>query len=390
MPVARSPGKQSVDAIVQAIYGSLLEDMSFERCLRVLGGTFGAHISALHSEDVCVRRAGLEIFGELSTSELIDFSGAYATRWPGQNLWVERSFKSMLTKGYEDGDAVVTRSDLLGSEYYQHFLRPLNIRHGLGISVRNDSQSLFGIVSLNRSAQAGPFSADDLQLVGALRPHLVNAYAIYRRVGALQDRADSMRASFDRVPLGMLVLDLEGHVLDKNEEASRLLAENHSVIIAREGALRFANGASQARLRAALLRIGKSVNVPSPEALVIGGPGDNSAGALVLHLCALPISAGHLLLRGGRILAFLCELNRHSESQFATRVLRAALDLTPMEAAVVLSLRGHHDPTQVALETGLAISTVRSHFKHAFRKTGTTRQSELLQLVDRLLSAAPC
>ena len=89
-------------------------------------------------------------------------------------------------------------------------------------------------------------------------------------------------------------------------------------------------------------------------------------------------------------MAFLCELNRHSEEQFATRVLRRALALTAMEAAVVLSLRDHHDPGEVALDLGLAISTVRSHLKHVFRKTGTSRQSELLRLVDRMLSAVPC
>lgn len=61
-----------------------------------------------------------------------------------------------------------------------------------------------------------------------------------------------------------------------------------------------------------------------------------------------------------------------------------------MESAIVMSLRDHHDPFQVALELDLAISTVRSHLKHAFRKTGTSRQSELLQLVDRVLAGAPC
>ena len=110
---------------------------------------------------------------------------------------------------------------------------------------------------------------------------------------------------------------------------------------------------------------------------------------MVLHLSAFPASAGPVLARKGRIIAFLCELNHHAEARFATRLLRVALDLTPMEAAVALSLRDNHDPMQVALELGLAISTVRSHLKHLFHKTQTTKQSELLRLVDRLLSAVP-
>ena len=191
MPVARSPGKQSVDAIVQDIYGSLVQDMNFEQCLRQLAGTFECHIAGLHTEDRCVRRAGMDIYGSLTAAELVSFSDAYSTLWAGKNLWVERSYDIMLTTGYADGDAVVSGADLLASEYYQHFLNPLDIRHGLVISVRNDSHSIFSIVSLNRSARVGPFCDEDMRIVHALRPHLVNAYGIYRRVAALQERAES-------------------------------------------------------------------------------------------------------------------------------------------------------------------------------------------------------
>ena len=390
MARASPPVTRSVDAIVQDIYGSLLDDVSFRPCLRTLGTAFRSHITALHSEELLIRRSGLDMMGEIQGPEFLKMAGDYSTRWLGQNLWVEHGIPSLLARGYGTGEQAVSDAELLESEYYRHFLRPAGVRHGMGINVQSDGVSSLAILTLNRTTSAGPFTPDELIMVDTLRPHLVNAYAICRRIARLQDEATSLRASFDQMPLGVLVLESDGRIVEQNAEAARLLLVGSGIACAAGRRLHLANTASQSKYLAAIARLTDGRHAPTPEAIVVAKGRESGAGSLVLHLCAFPASAAPVLVRNGRILAFLCELNRHSESQFAVRVLRAALDLTPMEANVVLCLRDHHDPMQVALELGLAISTVRSHLKHAFRKTGTSRQSELLRLVDRLLSAAPC
>ena len=383
---AMPPPSRDVDAIVRALYGSLLEDFSFERCLRVLARSFNAHTAALHTEERYAGRAAMEIFGPLSADELVRFSTDYSTLWAGKNLWVERSYDTMLTRGYEDGDAIVSREELYASEYYQHFLHPLDMRHGLGIAVRTDTASVFSLVSLNRNAAAGAFDRDDLELVAALRPHLANAFSIYRRIASLQGRIESMRSSFDRLPLALLVLDLDGRVVEHNIEADRLLGLCSGIRLSCAGELRLRDTPTQLQLRAFLARAGHPSTPSQNESIVVG----ETCGELtVLHLCALPASAGDLLKRRGRVLASICLPGQDAAEGFAATLLRAAFDLTNTEATVVLSLRHHHDPAEVAVELGLAVSTVRSHLKHAFRKSGTTRQGELLRLVDRLLASAP-
>jgi len=380
------PLTRDVDVIVQSLYGSLLEDFSFERCLRVLARTFDAHTAALHTEERYAGRAAMEIFGPLSADELVRFSADYSSLWPGKNLWVERSYDTMLGRGYEDGDAIVSREELFASEYYQHFLRPLDMRHGIGISVHTDAASVFSLVSLNRSASAGPFDAGDMALVGAIRPHLVNAFSLYRRIAALQERAMSLRASFDRLPLALMVLDLDGRVLERNEQAAAFMGSHGGLGLGPAGALRIGEATAHARVREFLRRTAAGPMLPMPEAIPIRSDRDE---LVLLHLCALPVKGEGVLRAGGRVLASICTPSRQGCEQFVASVLRAALDLTATEATVVLSLRDHHDPAEVATELGLAVSTVRSHLKHAFRKSGTTRQSELLRLVDRILAATP-
>jgi DNA-binding CsgD family transcriptional regulator len=379
----------SLDDLVRDIYGSLSEHMSFNPSIEAVGSAFQSHITALHRVDLQAGRAWLEVALGLNTLEFSSFAEAYATRWAGQNLWVERGMPALLGRGYGTGDEVVSECELVRSEYYRHFLKPVDVHFGLGINVHNEAGSQLSIISFNRSKRAGPFEHDELLLAEQLRPHLVNAYSIYRRLVALQEAATSLRETFDHAPIGMLVLDANGHLVEQNAEASRLLATNTGISCAPNHALRLACPTARLKLKDALSRLGAAFPAPMPECIVIGKFGESGIGTLVLHLCAFPASVSQVMVREGRILGFLCELNRHSETQFAAQMLRVTLDLTPMEAAVVLSLRDHHDPMHVALELDLAISTVRSHLKHAFRKTGATRQSELLQLVDRVLSAAP-
>jgi DNA-binding CsgD family transcriptional regulator/PAS domain-containing protein len=383
---AMLPPSRDVDVIVRALYGSLLEDFSFERCLRVLARSFNAHTVALHTEERYAGRAAMEIFGPLDADDLVRFSNDYSTRWPGKNLWVERSYDTMLTRGFEDGDAIVSREELCASEYYQHFLHPLDMRHGIGIAVRTDAASVFSLVSLNRHAGAGAFDREDLALVAALRPHLVNAFSLYRRIASLQGRIESMRSSFDRLPLALLILDLDGRVLEHNAEASRFLGRCSEIRLAASGDLRLRDARAHARLRGFVARAGHPSVPPQNESIVLG---DTFGELTVLHLCALPASTGGVLQRRGRVLASICLPGQDAAEPFAANLLRAAFELTHTESMVVLSLRHHHDPTEVAAELGLAVSTVRSHLKHAFRKSGTTRQGELLRLVDRLLASTP-
>lgn len=381
---------QPLDGIVREIYGSLSEHMSFGCSLEVVGSAFQSHITALHRVDLTAGRAWLEVASGMDALEFSSFAETYATRWAGQNLWVERGMPALLGRGYGTGDEVVSEGELVSSEYYRHFLKPVDVHFGLGINVLNEGGSLLSIITLNRSKRAGPFARHELLLAEQLRPHLVNAYSIYRRLAAMQVAAASLRETFDHAPIGMLVLDGTGRLVEQNAEASRLMATKAGISCAPDHTLRLACPSARVKLRAALARLCATCPAPMPECIVIGKAGEQSVGTLVLHLCAFPASESHVMVRNGRILGFLCELNRHSEAQFAARMLQVALDLTPMEAAVVLSLRDHHDPMHVALELDLAISTVRSHLKHAFRKTGATRQSDLLRLVDRLLLTAPC
>jgi DNA-binding CsgD family transcriptional regulator len=70
-------------------------------------------------------------------------------------------------------------------------------------------------------------------------------------------------------------------------------------------------------------------------------------------------------------------------------MIQMALDLTPAEARIVVELRRSCDLLAVAIALDVAPSTVKTHLKHVFEKTGIHKQAELLASVARIVALAP-
>jgi DNA-binding CsgD family transcriptional regulator len=85
-------------------------------------------------------------------------------------------------------------------------------------------------------------------------------------------------------------------------------------------------------------------------------------------------------------LVLLREFDPLHSAQPQPQLMRQLFDLTPAESKVALALCQGDTPTQIAERLGVAISTVRSHLKIIFSKTGATRQADLVRLLT-LLSA---
>lgn len=381
--------RPSLALLLRDFYGSLSDDVGFEQPLQVIGRAFRSHISGLHSESYGNRSGSLTLSGEVNRREFSGLSEAYSQRWTGQNLWMERSLEGFQRQGYQHGDAIVSGAELTASAYYRHFLKPLDIRHGMGIQVWNDGDLNMAVVSIHRGHRDPGFMETDIQLIGQLRPHIVNAYAIYRRLAKLERELHSLRASFEHSPLGMLALDAGGHVLESNAAAEKLLLARAGIARGREDRLIFASPATQMLYREAMQRmIGPAI--PAPESLPLKASSHvGAAHGLVMHLCALPAHRVSGMHQHTRVLAFVAELDGGQRDALAAEIVRRVLGLTPMEARIALAQREHVDAAAIAVALALTVQTVRSHLKSIFRKLHITRSGELLMIVERLVGSVP-
>ena len=91
-------------------------------------------------------------------------------------------------------------------------------------------------------------------------------------------------------------------------------------------------------------------------------------------------------IENARVIAFLSPMSGVNAEKLDLLILQSALMLTPAEARALIELRRSDDPADAL---GLSAATVRTHLKHVFAKTDTRKQSELLVIADRVISASP-
>jgi DNA-binding CsgD family transcriptional regulator len=112
---------------------------------------------------------------------------------------------------------------------------------------------------------------------------------------------------------------------------------------------------------------------------LIGQDGERAAAYV------LPIAGKDLRgdLGHGHCAVFIAR--RGEQQPMALELLRTIFDLTVMEARVTLLVAQGQGALEIAEGLKITVSTVRSHLKHAFAKTGATNQSALGALVNGLM-----
>ena len=182
--------------------------------------------------------------------------------------------------------------------------------------------------------------------------------------------SDIVRAVLDRLPMGVIMVTGEGRVLQYNVRAGRLLAAGDAFLIDPQGRFRLTHQASNQEMYNTI------------HALVSGGDAacalsaPRSSDRAPLSVLVVPV--------GGRqgqqgVVIFLAAPEEPVDIDPA--VLSRLYGLTAAESRLVLGLLRGQRLEALAAEGGVSVHTVRSQLKAVFRKTGVSRQAELVKLI---------
>jgi PAS domain S-box-containing protein len=188
----------------------------------------------------------------------------------------------------------------------------------------------------------------------------------------VRDVAEQRRAeeTLNLLSSAMIVVAGDGRVLLTNRSAEAMLARSDSLAV-RDGRLvaPFDAAAVETALAAAVR--------PGAKPIVLKL---RRSGAMTpLSALVTPLEEGGDNRPSRTCVVFLRDPDiRMSVSE---PLLREMYGLTPAEARVVASLVSGRSLQEVAVELEISLNTVRNHLKQAYRKTHTSRQSELVSLV---------
>ncbi len=343
------------------------------RFIEGLRTAFHAHLAFVGTRDFAAGTCAVVMHDKPIPAALVE----YARTWCRSDPWLAPARLFHFPYSVWRGDEVVPEPELLRSDFYRSWLDPCGLRHWLGGTITREGEKLT-YVALLRSSNTGPFARADKVRLRRLLPHLEAC----RRLGAHLIPAEIGPGvaldALEHVPFGVIALDGEAKVRYTSTWASEILKQNDGLFI-HAGSLRAASSGDSARLSELISSILDGRDNPKPDrrgVLAISRPSGARPYVLNVFGHALDVSRG---TSPAAAVVFIHD--PEADAAMDGEILRTLYQLTPAEAKLAELLSLGRSVSDAARELGITINTARTHLKHLYSKTGTSRQSELVRLL---------
>jgi DNA-binding CsgD family transcriptional regulator len=273
---------------------------------------------------------------------------------------------------------LVPDDELLESEYYRNYLKPIGLFHILGVdTVAPDG--MLARLRIARQPSEDAFTEANKALCQKLLPHLRRAIQIHARLSRTQSERDIYAGAVDQLSVATVILDERSRVLTTNSVAKVLLEQKDGICTINHK-LQLTDRQGNSRLReliAAALGDQRANTTGMARALRVSRPSGQSELGLVIR----PVPASERTEgQSSPCIAVFISDPEHQEST-SQQVLGELFELTPAEANLAIKLARGMSLAQVSSEQNISQHTTRAQLKSVFAKTGATRQAELVRLV---------
>jgi len=186
---------------------------------------------------------------------------------------------------------------------------------------------------------------------------------------------ETLCVAFDQLSVAVLILSASGRILFANRAAGAMLEAGWPIRLL-DGCLQGKDRSVSAALKQAIELVSSRQQSAEPchYEVCLAQPSADRPGAIadfrpLSRDGAEPIFA-LFIVQGG-------QANHHGIDGFAE-----AYGLSKAETRILKALVDTQGPAEAAALLNIALSTVKSHLRKIFQKTNTSRQAELLRLVE--------
>lgn len=271
--------------------------------------------------------------------------------------------------------------DFRDSEFYRDWCVPAGVRDVAAVTLVQDGRR-FSTLSLNTPFSRPDVSAEELQYLSRLAPHVRRAVRVGDLFGHRALAPGDLEASLELLSVAVLITDEDATVLHANAAAREGLATAKPLACIK-GKLRAASPEVQKALTTAIARAATGDVDIGPFGISIPLLEDSPRGSTLAHVLPLKReSLRHPTTRNAVAALFIT--SSLDAPQLPAETLAGLYGLTPTEGRVMLEIASGRNRQEAAAALAMAASTVKSHLERIFAKTGTSSQAELIMLVARL------
>ena len=274
---------------------------------------------------------------------------------------------------------IIPREEVRRTRFCLEWMAPQEIIDDMFTIVEKSATtcSLFQVV---RRRSDGVIDEKARQRMALLAPHVRRSVLIGKVIDLKKVEAAALADSFDTLSAGMFMVDSSGRIVHANASGHSMLAEA-KVLRSVGGHL----GAIDATASHALLESFAACESGDPAlgrkgiAVPLTGRDDQSYVANVLPLTSgARRSAGISYCAVATIFVHKAALDLSPPEALAKQ-----FKLTPAELRVLFALVEIGGVPEASEVLGISEATTRTHLRHLFEKTGTSRQAALIKLVAK-------
>lgn len=266
------------------------------------------------------------------------------------------------------------------SEIYQDWLEPGGHFYVGGAQFLNSSTYKSGVVILRNKA-SGPWDKGDTRVINDLLPHLQRAFNIHSEFTHLRLKQDALLKGLDRLVIGLILYNRQAKPVYINPTAKAII-KSHPALELSEGDLLLTNKEDEKNLRKTIIdtaEIDPDDSWKQSVAIGVTHPAVDAPLPLLVTPMHAHLITSDLDYEGARVAVFLSDPNL--QQPISVESLVSVYNLTPSEAQVAISLANGHSIDEIANSSHHSTHTIRSQLKSVFRKTGVSRQSELIKML---------
>jgi DNA-binding CsgD family transcriptional regulator len=221
-----------------------------------------------------------------------------------------------------------------------------------------------------RWTKDGKHGQAEIDRLDALRPHLARAALVAARLRF--KRAEATASALEIMGLPAAVLSSSGRVMAANTRLQRMEA---AFLPVAHGGLAIADAEANHLFQEAVI----GINQTTTPVCSIPVPAIGSEAAFVVHLLPLR-QAAHDIFAGADTLVLATPI-APTKLVSSANLLNALFDLTPAEARLAVDLADGLTLADSAVRHAVTVKTARTYLERIFRKTGTCRQGQLVNML---------
>ncbi len=284
---------------------------------------------------------------------------------------------------FQDVGRVFTMLEVLpqlryeNTRFYKEWVEPQGLLDSMA-SILEKSSTSCSMLAVNALERSGPVTEPMRGRMRLIVPHVQRAVAIGKLIDLKSVVLETFSETFDSLSAAVYFVNSNGSIVHANR-SGLVLRSQDTAFRAKGGLLETGDRPIDRLLReifqaAAVDDVGaKGATIP-----LMTADGDR----YVAHL--LPLSIANRRRLSSRAVAAVFVHKTGLQSLTLVEAVAKHFQLTPGELRVLFAIIEVGGVPEVAPVLGVSESTVKTHLKRVFAKTGTSRQADLVRLVAEL------